>query len=1153
MVHKNVVLIKTLEGGGTGILYPCKVRKSLFKEMEQWETGWQYVLVLTNSHVLNTIGLENQDKYKDYKPQILLHFYDNMQKEIEQRQIKKILVYNSGISLEGKNDIAALFVALDNTVSITLEEKIDSSLLENRAKIFMEGYPGVLYEDAISGRLQLQGMEKKIFPLNEEVGVYQITDDYHWYNGFQDRQLLQGLSGSPVYRIEGKDNYLLGMAQSVSDIHRGENPFKLMYYIRLSYVFKHLREANCIIYSRKNEYTWELEWIYGQREEEAGRNVSLLLLGGSGAGKSTLSKAFAYHGNELYSTNDGQTTRTKVFYNYSIIQQNPIAEVKFLTQVEFCDRMMEKVGHKPALLLVQKLLDLGELSVKDESDFLENCYKLFILINKKSEIESHPNLLEDIRAIKNGEMNNREVLRCYEDILDVFFERFDTLTVKYLLDDCLLQNIKTEYRSWDEEKQTLYNLIDHLIKSNNIFNNTLLYKKFFEFLEKYCRDDKDQEEAFVSFQKDVIEEGYLNKSDEKGSFWEQSVSGKVRDEKFLKEYKNTIVFCEGYFDIKEFYSILPDYFQEMIYSDITKKKEIVININKEQWSNVLFKVNEKQEDQENLDNSDEQDEWIYTDRKSEIRLKVGFYSGLKTYYRSLHVVLKKQLVEEYGVSENPFQITFDLNRMNQEKRRLLQQCLQVTTSGSFTGLVNYVLIQDMVSDEYATILQELGVSKLQMVDTCGLDHIEVKNQNILKRLLYENLYEYENKKLVRMNDISVLYIKKLDSGKPDELRTVLPCVREVFPSSPVYCLFTGIDIFYRTPEEIASIRWMKENQDVPKAVKYIISEKFKKDCEIDENMYIVMRNNLIPYCGNKELVINSFEAYRNNVTYIRMLLASISMKEYSYLEIVETDLLERILNKLIKEVEYPNNPQDFNSEEEQVIKTTEDLIRDIFSKASLQSFSFRYNTKQADILSFCRKNRMSYSGTYFHQLNQRFHEGYSKAVSESGMKLANKFSPKESALMAAMKNMESIYLGENDNLVQVDITEKNKFRETLDLMFEDYEYNPMKMLWNEVELKGKRDVVFDDIFNFRKGLKNPIILKSFVLYFLKCLNVQIKIDNHIKSKNMMKLNSDFTSTLQKLKDEFMNKYRTKDIDIKFLENRFNEMMKYYFTGRDSIE
>lgn len=71
----------------------------------------------------------------------------------------------------------------------------------------------------------------------------------------------------------------------------------------------------------------------------------MLLLGGSGAGKSSLARDFAYHGEQIYSTNDGQTTRTKVIYNYRIRNSNNSADVKLLTKDEFRDRMVEKAGH----------------------------------------------------------------------------------------------------------------------------------------------------------------------------------------------------------------------------------------------------------------------------------------------------------------------------------------------------------------------------------------------------------------------------------------------------------------------------------------------------------------------------------------------------------------------------------------------------------------------------------------------------------------------------------------------------------------------------------------------------------------------------------------------------------------------------------------
>ena len=193
---------------------------------------------------------------------------------------------------------------------------------------------------------------------------------------------------------------------------------------------------------------------------------------------------------------------------------------------------------------------------------------------------------------------------------------------------------------------------------------------------------------------------------------------------------------------------------------------------------------------------------------------------------------------------------------------------------------------------------------------------------------------------------------------------------------------------------------------------------------------------------------------------------------------------------------------------------------------------------------------MGYSGTYYHQLNQRFHEGYSKAVLEWGKKVAGLFAPKESAVIAAMKNMENLYLGDGGNLIEVNLEEdkKNEFRKILDRMFRKdcYKYKPFESDWIK-EAAEKRNEIFDDIFNFEKGLENSDILKKFVRYYLECLKNQIRKDNSIKSENMLKLNLHFTDILQKLKDEYMEKYRSEKIEKDDMEIRFYELMQYYFS------
>ena len=964
MIQKNIVQIETMESMGTGIMYPCNVRGALY------DYRMQYFIVLTNSHVLSTIGIMGNNQ--EYKHQIIVRFYDDMQNEVPQSQIKSIQVYNAGNHMENKDDIAALLLVVNGTVPITLEKKIAAGPVENRSTLYMEGYPGVLLEDEVSSRIQLQGVEKTVFPPNEAVGIYQITDDYHWYNNFQDRQLLQGMSGGLVYQVQGEEVYLLGMAQSVSDIHIGENPFKLMYYIKMKYILKHLREADCIIFSKEDKDSLNIEWIYGQKMNSNKKNT-LLLLGGSGAGKSSFAKDFAYHGNEICSTNDGQTTRTKVIYEYAITEEHPRAEVKFLTQEEFVEQMIKRLGHRPAILVMKQLFRLSPRSVQDEKNFLENCHRLLLKLQDNRKNQRYKTIIGDLNAVLQNGMDAKSTLRCYENLIQILWENFPLDWIKYLIDSNLLWELKVNYK---KSGMILINGVQIERKPEELDaslseNESKVASAVRDFLESNADNEPDD---FAVFQEEIIQQFV------KDNFIKQNEAGRIAirlDENFEKIYTDELLYCEGFFDIKEFQSLLPSEYKHQFYKKMKEKKD----------SCNIFQIDSEILEEEK------------NNGKSGQRIIVNIHNGIKEWYRAVHAVIKEQLLQHYdGMNENNLQLTFDLKQINQEKRKLLQQCLQVTAWGSLTGIINFVRIYDMVSDEYAYVLAELGIKTLQLVDTCGLDHIEYYDKQKLKNILYENLYYYNGNKMVRLSDISVLYVKKLDSGKPDELRTVLPCVREVFPASPVYCVFTGIDIFYRTSEEIAAISWKRDSENMPKAVQYIFSEKGKESiCSeqgekrniLDQNMYIVMCNNLIPYCGEKQLVRTNYQFYKNNTTYIRKLLASISMKEYSSLEVIETKLIDKICSK-IGQIDRNKEIQDKTSEwnrqlkdreltsdeEYRFIQAVEVLVKEIFADASLESHDFRYNTKQADIVSFCKRNTMGFYCTYRHQLNQRFHEAY---------------------------------------------------------------------------------------------------------------------------------------------------------------------------------
>ena len=45
------------------------------------------------------------------------------------------------------------------------------------------------------------------------------------------------------------------------------------------------------------------------------------------------------------------------------------------------------------------------------------------------------------------------------------------------------------------------------------------------------------------------------------------------------------------------------------------------------------------------------------------------------------------------------------------------------------------------------------------------------------------------------SNLAVVYVKKLDSGNPTELHNIVPDIFELIPMAPIYCVFTGLDIF----------------------------------------------------------------------------------------------------------------------------------------------------------------------------------------------------------------------------------------------------------------------------------------------------------------------------------------------------------------------
>ncbi|GKX64860.1 hypothetical protein [Inconstantimicrobium mannanitabidum] len=1092
MVEKNVVLIETLESTGTGIIYPCKYKENSLKNY----------IIFTNNHVLCDVTGEI-----NLKEEISLTFYDDFGIAIRDDDIIDMKIFKPNSSIEKNEDICALLVSVSNAVVFNITTDIMTKPINNRDVIFMEGYPGIMLEDEVNTRIQFQGVEKTIFPLNREIGVYQITDDYHWYNSMYDQQLLEGISGSPIYIERNGKYYLVGMNQSVSNIENGENPFKLVYYLRFEYILNFLRKQFCIIFRKISEDSFEIEWIYGLQDAKKNQ-ITFLLLGGSGAGKSSLAKDFAYHGDKLKSTNDGQTTRTEVLYQFKINEEKPRASVNFLKMMDFVDNMISNVGTKPIRLLMAEILQLDEEEVDDEKQLLVNIYDIIKLIALTDNSTKVKDTLEQIQDILYEEIiSNEDKIKCYEQIIFILANRMPICMIHCILDKIWINRIISEKKMANPFDDT-FELInsdkkDNIIKHVNNYVNGEWNRDINTETTKY---------VFEDFQREVLKCVTLEDYDINTYFGQISDEDLpltcIGNEKIIETYKKLVLHCEGFFDISEFsfLGIDTDYI-------VQENKIVELKYAEEHKCVIKIEILKQLED-------------IY-----------------KTVYKNLFSVIAQKIGLDNKIERNHL---FDLNCMNSEDVKLLHKCLQVTSQGSLTGIIKNIEIVDMISNEYASILRDLDLNQITFIDTCGLDHIYIMSEKKIKERLNHYYHEYINNHLIdsslQVDEVAILYVKKLDSGKPDELRTFLPCVEKTIPKAPVYCVFSGIDIFYRTDDEIDNINFSRESDKIPKIVNYFFSDNGKAELSNNVKLYTVMKNNLIPYCGKKELVNIKYSYYRNNVNGIRKLFTSVAMKEKSCMEIMDIKILDK---------------------SETCEKITE-IVKKIFEFASLQSYKFRWNTIYADANSFYKRKKAGASLTYRHQFNELFHEGYIKAIDLYGDILAVLFKESENALKSALENMEQSLLGNSSNLGNVNIAYKNEFRELIEKMYntekyDKYHYNPFDDEFGKESdeyYKNHRNQIFDDVFNFTKGLdietgiiveegcfkgENETFLIKFSKLFKKCLRRQIEIDNQVKAKYLLKLTPNYLNELQNIRREFMDKYATKE-NVKC----FNEMMIYYF-------
>lgn len=1066
-INQNIVRIRTAMQMGTGIIYPCESRNG--------NLGEHNYIIFTNKHLVRDIPLSRSERNgEDLLKYFQFDIYDKEGRKLEissgqmdKDKISAELFYaspkNEKLEEVSQNmncveDIAVILLSFHRDIDLDLEirllwggEEIDS--------ICMEGFPEVLSDNDISSKLLVKGIYKPVFPSNSRIGVFQITDDYHWYNNYKDYRLFQGFSGSPIFqKLHDRGVRLLGMNQSVLNIENGENPFKLMYYYKMPFILEYLREQGCILFSREKDESAKIRWIAEDNSNSNGdaitvnqpaggkpTELTLLLLGASGAGKSSFVKSFLLHSKYIDSTNDGQTTRSSVIYEISKYQENPIAKIKFLNQKKFVQRMKFLNYHNYLYQLC--LSAFGEQKEKSLEGYLRYfCYDYSVQFTKDNpELES-------------------KIKECNTKINNLFYEKVKKLNREDM-----------EYRYYIDN---LENLCE-------------------EILQLKFSENKHWNVSFVFSQTEFFK-----------TLKEQ--------EKLKSRFFKMLDSVDGFFDKSEF-AFLND-IKDAVYSA---------------ESDSLYRELELEENQVPLD------------------LSKSIQGYFEEYYKMMHREIIKKIITKYLMKSKSYEVELKLDE-SFEQKILLTYALQKKGNFSLTGMVDSVTISDSISNAYAFIFDDLKIDKLKMIDTYGLDHADWNADK--KSVLSNMVYKLNEEDILKFDsNLAVVYVKKLDSGNPTELHNIVPDIFELIPMAPIYCVFTGLDIFVGSDiNEFKSVEHYFRNNRKPKNYGYIESVVFeediknifsKKNAEYIDSLYSTMKNNLIAICSDENTVKSYFNLYANNRDEVYKLLTSISMNEYSNMVIIPEDVIAEIdLNK-------------------NAIKS---FLGNVFEIANVDWTRIHWKTAQANFTRISGQSELGYWGTFPHQWNQLFHMGYTSTVinSKGDILGISKKLKKEvaSALDSCIRDMEYLFLGDPKSLSGFKDGDY-KFRKLLEKMYDlgfksgTYKINPFdlyekKELLGKMKSKEERDIekqrieaeqeerlkkaygyISDrnlektfliDICDFSKGF--DYISNELCDLFIKSLKKQINITNTKKAKCMIKINREFIAEYLDAKYKFESKY-----------------------------
>lgn len=1137
----NSIKISTFESTCSAIILPCYYSKN--------ENGYKYYIILTTVHLIISKNVHNEIVLLKKEPEkyLKLDIFDDEDRSISYEIVDVFI----GKSVLQEDDVCAMLLKVKNNYDFSLTQKVNFNKIEFEKKVKTCCFPSVIKNEEICNKIILKGFSNPSYSSKTTMQSYRITDDYHHYTNLKDLTLLEGLSGAPVFT---EDNILIGMNQSIPYFMDGENPFKTVYFITIKHIFDYLRESGCVLYEKIDDDI-RIEWIYQNEKSEDKEDLSILVIGSSGAGKSSFIKSFALHKEFIDASGDGQTTRTDVEYNFSIYEKEPRAEINFIDKKKFIEKRRNDILLDIISFCFIYRFRFKELDIyEDNLCYFKEIYSKLNLISKYVRDEKLNKILNKIEPIlySINEQYYLEIVDQYWEILielESLTESISICKMQYIFNDDLLDKLYfklVEYREF-EKRSILYKEIDVVEKNVIDLTNAILDKNtYLDLIDN--ENNTNIIKLILNIDDFIISKSIL-----------------LHNSQEIKESLKKI-FCnkKGFFSIHEFDFLVDNTIESKFKALEKKHNESYLKYNYD------TKFSTENNGEIYFDNI------IYCIYKNIIddRVEKNFYnevlvSCIEDVFQIFYITIKES-VEAY-IEKNFYEcmeddelfnlekqnLCFKFNDFDEKKKLLLSKCLKTVMTknnmdseekrnkqiDSLTAIIKKVVIKDSFSNQLALLFYNLNINRISFLDTHGLDHIEkgINKKRLLQDFITEKKLDRESKENKAKRGLdAVFYIKKLDSGRPTELEHIIPMIYEVEPAVSLYCIFTGIDIFYHK-QLSQSIHWKENSLNNPKSVQYLFSQELRetiyKKLQFsqlrNESIYFTLVKNIGAFCNVNDTIFNT-----TNRENIKKILISIIIKEKDSIDIISKDLISKLKNI------------ECNQEVGRELRI---LLLRFFKTASISNwYGINGNTAKANarrINNEC-EGQLGYQGVNRHRWDLLFNDAYDKVFSKYTKNLINALGENDEKVEAILINLKEKFLGKSYEIYSFSESD-NPFRKILEKLYKSEKNNPFyvserKKIGNDMYTSRE---YLNDVVNFYKLItKNNSILDEFMKLYTYELIKALNEDRDRSINNILKysqhINIGIMSAYNDIKNVFnINATDKKNNEIVKVQELFYEICK----------